>query len=235
MTRRNTVLVTGASRGLGYELCRLYLQRGWRVLPLVRRSDDAMFAGTTPGECIPVIADLTAENAMRLVRASISGAASHLDVLINNAGLGGTATRLAEVSAGEIRDLIDVHCLGVLRCMQAALPLLAASPSPKVVNVTSRVASFARTTTGAFDADISYAYRIAKAAQNMLTVIMSRELRQYGITVCALHPGQFASRLNPDGGEAPAVAAARVADWIHSLSATDNGSWQDPVEGIVPW
>lgn len=236
MTPPGTAIVTGASRGLGYELCRLYLRRGWRVLPLVRRAGDAAFAAAAPARCTPVVADLASSDAPAVIRDRVAGATRSVDVLINNAGTGGRGTRLAEVAAGEIGDLLAVHCLGVLRCTQAVLPMLAAGRSPKVINVTSRVGSFARTAAGDFDGGgISYAYRVAKAAQNMLTLAMSRELREHGILVCAVHPGEFASELNPGGAESAAGAAERLADWIDGVTADHHGLCHDPRSGPIPW
>lgn len=237
MAAPGNVLVTGAGRGLGLELCRLYERNGWTVFPVVRSARDAgRFDGSGPGECHPVVADLASDEAIGAIREWVSARVDRLDVLINNAGIPGAGTRVASVTPRELRDLLDVHCVGVLRCTQAVLPLLEARKGSKVVNVTSRVGSFARNAAGEFAGEpISYSYRVAKAAQNMLTLCMSQELGPRGVAVCALHPGEFRSGVNPDAEERAGAAAERIAGWLDGLDGGDAGHWHDPRVGRLPW
>ena len=233
MANPGNVLVTGAGRGLGLELCRLYARNGWTVFPIVRSAQDA---DRFDGACHPVVADLASDEAIQAIREPVSARVGHLDVLINNAGIPGASTEVASVTPRELRDLLDVHCVGVLRCTQAVLPLLEAGKGGKVVNVTSRVGSFARNSAGEFAGEaISYSYRVAKAAQNMLTLCMSQELGPRGVAVCALHPGEFKSELNPDAEELPRAAAERIARWLDGVNGEDAGQWHDPRVGRLPW
>ena len=237
MSDTRSVLITGAGRGLGYELCHLYLRMGWVVFPVVRSEGAAeRFDATLPRRCHPVVADLASDDAIAAIRASVSAHVIGLDLLVNNAGIPGVGAQLASVTTREIGDLVNVHCLGVVRCTQAVLPLLQARRGSKIVNVTSRVGSFARAAAGEFaDDSLSYAYRIAKAAQNMLTLCMSQELRPLGVMVCAVHPGEFRSGLNPEGDETPATVAKRFVDWLQDIGNGAAGRWHDPRVGTVPW
>jgi len=231
-----SVLVTGAGQGLGYELCRIYLGMGWRVFPLVRSMPGAArFDPAVARSCHPIIVDLVSEDPVGAIRAAVSAQTERLDVVINNAGVPGAATKLAALTPHELGQLLDVHCLGAILCTQAVLPLLRARGS-KIVNVTSRTASFAGNAAGEFAGEsISYSYRIAKAAQNMLTLCMSDELGRAGVVVCAVHPGEFESALNPDGAEPAAEAAARMVSFIEGLGPDDHGLWHDPRVGQIPW
>jgi NAD(P)-dependent dehydrogenase (short-subunit alcohol dehydrogenase family) len=227
-----TAMITGAGRGLGAELCRAYLRRGWQVLGVVRDAPST----EPPERYHPIVVDVAAAGAGSMIERSAAALTSHLDVLVNNAGIGGEADRLTDVSSAELSALWAVHCLGTVQCTQAVLPLLRASAWPKVVNVTSRVASFTRWEAGEFAGErISYAYRMAKAAQNMATLAMSQELGPHGVVVCAVHPGEFASGLNPDGSEEASVVAARLVEWVDGLDSADNGGWFDPRYGRIPW
>lgn len=230
------VLVTGAGRGLGLELCRLYLARDWTVFPLVRdEAAAARWRASTAERCHPVVADLRDDGAVETVRTAVAGT-DRLSLLINSAGVPGGPAVLACVDPREVAELVETHCCGVLRCTQAVLPLLRAAGDAKVINVTSRTGSLARNARGEFDPEsVSYSYRIAKAAQNMLTVCMSRELRREGIVMCALHPGEFRTALNPDAERTPADAARRVTSFVERLRPADHGGWFDADSGVVPW
>lgn len=231
-----SALVTGAGQGLGHELCQVYLRRGWTVFPLVRRDAAvARFRSTPAGRCHPIVADLRREETIGVVRAAVATRTDRIDVLVNNAGVPGESVHLATVPPREIGRLLDVHCLGVVRCTQAVLPQLRASGGAKVINVTSRLGSLSRNAAGEFGAEsVSYAYRIAKAAQNMLTICMSQELGREEIIVCALHPGQFRTALNPEAALSPAVAAQRVVRWIDRLRPADRGTWHDTGTDVDP-
>jgi NAD(P)-dependent dehydrogenase (short-subunit alcohol dehydrogenase family) len=233
---QGSVLVTGASRGLGYELCRLYWRAGWTVFPLIRSIDDVSYhRSPVDGRYRPIVADLEQDSSVDAIEDVVSST-GRLDLLINNAGIPGSAAQLELVTTSELRQLFDVHCLAVVRCTQAALPALKASAQPVVVNVTSRLGSISRNSAGEFDADApSYSYRIAKSAQNMLTVCLARELAQRGITICAIHPGEFRSQLNPDAAVSAGQAAHRVAQRISGLRHQDHGKWFDLDGKVLPW
>jgi NAD(P)-dependent dehydrogenase (short-subunit alcohol dehydrogenase family) len=232
-----SALVTGASRGLGHALSQLYLRKGWTVFPLVRRAAAAAGFRDAPADrCHPIVADVGCDDAIAVISSAIEMRTTSLDLLVNNAGVAGESVHLGEVPPQEISRLLDVHCLGVIRCTQAVLPQLVASDGAKVVNVSSRWGSLSRNAAGTLGADVaSYSYRIAKAAQNMVTVCMSQELGREGIVVCALHPGEFQSALNPDAQMSPEAAARRVAQRVDGLHQVDHGKWYDVDGGEIGW
>ncbi len=171
MTARPSVLISGASRGLGHELNRLYLERGWTTFLLIRdASIAAHLAQLSAGRCYPVVADLSRDDALGKIARSVSQRTDRLDPLINNAGIRGRSYTVDEVWPAEVVELLQVHCLGVIRCTKAVLPLLRAAERAKVVDITSRLGSMTRNASGEFAGQgFSYSYRIAKAAQNMFT------------------------------------------------------------------
>jgi NAD(P)-dependent dehydrogenase (short-subunit alcohol dehydrogenase family) len=231
-----SALVTGASRGLGYELTRLLAGRGWVVHPLCRTREQAdRLASVLPPVCRPVVADVTDAAAGESVRAALADRGPALDLLVNNAGVFGAGSTLSAVRPEEVADLLNVHCLGALRCTQAAAPFLRVGRAPAVVNVSSRFGSVPRNLAGEFlPLNVSYSYRIAKAAQNMLTVCLSLEPGLKGVTVCAVHPGRFATGKLVANQTAP-EAASRVADWIEQITPAFNGTFHDLDAGTVGW
>lgn len=238
MTARPSVLITGASRGLGYELNRLYLERGWVTFPLVRDSSIATdLEQQSPGRCHPIVADLARDEALVKIARSVSQRVGRLDLLINNAGIRGRSYTVDEVWPAEVLELLQVHCLGVIRCTKAVLPLLRAAERATVVNITSRLGSMTRNATSEFAGQgFSYSYRIAKAAQNMFTLCLGHELLMEGIAVYSVHPGRLLTTLAADDADTqPAVAAARLVKWIDRADESLVGRCIDLENGEIAW
>lgn len=229
------VLITGASRGLGQALVACYRARGWHTLALVRTEADAAALRQSFAGCHVIVADIASDDAVAPVAAASAG---QLDLLINNAGNVAPGLRIDEVVAGDVGALLEVHCMGALRCVQAALPALRATSGAKIVNVTSRLGSMGRGATGEFaHLRVSYAYRIAKAAQNMLTLCLGQDPSLQGIAVYGLHPGKVATAIAaPDAVRTPRAAADRMADWIEAADATMAGRCFDlDLDAELPW
>ncbi|MFQ5937831.1 MAG: SDR family NAD(P)-dependent oxidoreductase [Acidiferrobacterales bacterium] len=238
MAEKRCVLITGASRGLGYELNRLYLERGWTSFPLVRDSAVAdVLRQLFPGRCHPIIADLAFDDATAQITEAIYNCTKRLDLLINNAGIRGKSYTVDEVSPREVLDLLQVHCLGTIRCTKAVLPLLRAAEGAKIVNITSRLGSMAWNAAGEFAGQgFSYSYRIAKAAQNMFTLCLGHELIKEGIVVYGAHPDRLLTALAADdAGTQPTIAAARLIAWIERADADLVGHCIDLENGEIPW
>jgi NAD(P)-dependent dehydrogenase (short-subunit alcohol dehydrogenase family) len=229
-----SVLVTGASRGFGRELARVFLERGWRVFPLVR-TPEAMAAWAGEERCHPICADVGEAGVEDAVREGLGSHTRTLDLLVNNAGQIKKRRWLKETAVEDVEELFRVHCAGALRVTMAALPFLRRASSPKVVNVTSRFGSIARSAAGEFRG--IYSYSIAKCAQNMLTVCLDRELRKEGIRVFAVHPGQLKTGVAAaDADTEPSVAAAKLADWVERVDRDVDCLLYDLMGGgVIPW
>ncbi|WP_433064227.1 SDR family NAD(P)-dependent oxidoreductase [Dactylosporangium sp. CS-033363] len=144
-----------------------------------------------------------------------------VDALINNAGVGAPGRPLAEVDPGSVLHAVDVNVAGPLRLAQALLPNLLAAPAPLILNVSSRLGSLGAQAAGEFRGrTTSYAYRIAKAAQNMLTIALAQELA--GRVRCwAVHPGSLTTAMGAAGASTPpGEAAARLVRLLDSPDPT---------------
>ena len=166
--KMKTCIITGASRGFGLALTKLFISNHWDVVPLVRNDKDATDLKRINNEhCFPIIADITENNVQSIISESLK-VFDGIDVLINNAGIGGKSVSLYDTTSEEVFALIDVHCLGVLRVTQAVLPFM--KNNGVIINISSRFGSITKISKGELDnVACSYSYRIAKAAQNMLT------------------------------------------------------------------
>jgi NAD(P)-dependent dehydrogenase (short-subunit alcohol dehydrogenase family) len=157
--------------------------------------------------------------------------------LVNNAGSRGYVFSINEHPGEEISTLFDVHCLGALRATQSVLPFLRRSAAPLVVNITSRLGSIRRTSAGGFAGQrLSYSYRIAKAAQNMLTLCLHQELHSEGIAVCAVHPGLLLTDSGPpDASTSAEDGARRLAEWILLAESSVAGTYRELDSGCSEW
>jgi NAD(P)-dependent dehydrogenase (short-subunit alcohol dehydrogenase family) len=227
-----TVIITGANRGLGLALTKQFISKHWCVVCIVRRDVDANALRALPN-CLPIISDITSNSVQLALQDALKDIGS-VNVLINNAGIPGKGTRLAETSPDEVLSLIDVHCIGALRVIKAVMPFLAGDGI--IINVSSRFGSVSKVSKGELDnLECSYSYRIAKAAQNMLTQCMCRELKDKGIKICSVHPGRLRTELastTTSTGRDPEEAAERL---FTILSEIKHGNIYSLFEDSVEW
>src|SRR5439155_21690595 len=94
------------------------------------------FRSAPADRCHPIVADVRCDDAIPVVSSAVATRTARLDLLINNAGIAGESVHLATVTPQEIRQLLDVHCLGAVRGTQAVLPQLMASDAARAINVT---------------------------------------------------------------------------------------------------
>jgi len=229
-----SILITGAGRGFGRELFRVYCRRGWTVFPLVRRPE-VVEDLVREAPCRPILVDITAPDVEEVVTSVLGRHTSALDVLINNAGSIKKLRGLTATDPADMEALYRVHCVGALRVTRACLPFLGRSARATVINISSRWSSITRTVAG-HGCGI-YAYQMAKCAQNMLSACLDLELQPRGIRVFAVHPGRLKTMVAaPDADTDPPVAAARLADWIENVDRAAGCACHDVMEeGIIPW
>lgn len=211
------VLITGASRGLGYALSQECVARGAYILPLVRREEDAsLLLRKFSPSCRPILVDLRSNSLEEEIVEALEDVARPLDAFVSNAGIGGRAVGLSGCDAGQLRDLFELHCVSSLRCCRAALPWLLQAQAAKIIGISSQYGSIENTLAGVLANDkSSYAYRISKASLNMLMACIANEFAGSTISSVAFDPGTFKSALGPADAVASAnEAGCRVADVI---------------------
>ena len=212
-----SILITGASRGFGRALLELYASKQWTLFPLVRDPADAdRLARQFAPRCFPIVGDVASDLVGNAITDILSTHGDALELLINNAGHIVKKRGIHGVSSDDLIEHFNVHVAGVWRCTLAALPFLKKAGKPVIVNVTSRFGSIARIPRR--KSDFVYAYNIAKAAQNMLTACMARDLGREGIIVVPVHPGQLKTDAAAlDANTEPRVAAAKLYEFICHL------------------
>ncbi|MFB4316628.1 SDR family oxidoreductase [Actinomadura sp. 21ATH] len=240
-TNGRIALVTGANKGIGFEIAAQLEERGLTVLVGVRdagRREEAV-ARLKDAHGVPL--DVTDQESVDAAAALVAERFGRLDVLVNNAGISGPGTPPSACGTGELREVFDTNVLGVLRVTNAMLPLLRRSPAARIVNVSSGVGSLAHHTDpehymSALPAGA--AYPASKTALNMLTVQYAKELRPEGILVNAAIPGACATDFTAHlGFDIPRTAAqgAAIAVRLATLPGDggSGGAYDD--DGPVPW
>ncbi|WP_422657591.1 SDR family NAD(P)-dependent oxidoreductase [Paenibacillus sp. EC2-1] len=233
-----SVLITGANRGLGLELQKSFHSGSFITFPVVRTVEAAeQLQKQFPSGCFPIVADLTSDDSIEIIKTNLSRNTDSLDIVINNAGISGSEFLIETVRTEEVNDLFNIHCLGAIRTTQACIQYLRKSDNPRVINISSRLGSLSRMASGEFkNSGFSYSYRMAKAAQNMFTICLGEELMKDNITVCAIHPGQLLTRgRSTDADTDPAIAAENIYKWIRKVDINDTGLFVQPFVQNMPW
>lgn len=231
-------LITGANRGLGFETARRLAAAGHTVFAGardVRRGEDAARAlGARP-----LRIDVTDTESVRRAAARVRDEAGRLDVLVNNAGIVGARKPVADTTADDMLACYDTNVFGVVRVMQAFLPLLERAAAPVVVNVGSGLGSLAAATDPAARAEHAPTwiptldYASAKAALNMVTAQYAHAFP--GVRVNAVDPGHTATDFNGRTGPQTVEEGAEIIVRMAAIGADGPTGGYFAAAGPVPW
>jgi NAD(P)-dependent dehydrogenase (short-subunit alcohol dehydrogenase family) len=192
-----SALVTGANKGIGLEVAKQLAQRGFFVYIGSRNvaSGEAavqQLKATGLANLAAVQLDVTSPDSIRAARAAIGEKTPVLDVLVNNAGISGGMTQSArQATLEQLRAVFETNVFGVVGVTQAFIDLLEKSPQPRIVNVSSAMASLTLYADLANDAFANRypVYQASKSALNMYTINLAHELRDTPFKVNAVCPG----------------------------------------------
>ena len=223
----STVIVTGADRGIGAALVRLYKARGDRAIAACLDQGRDLLA-----EGIEVEAGVDVTDMATLIALRQRLAGMPIDVLISNAGAF-HADRFDALDFDAMLRLYDVNALGPLRVAQALAPLM--GDGGKLGIITSRVGSLADNGSGGM-----YGYRMSKSAANQLGINLHHELKSRGIAVMLLHPGQVSTAMTrdldaPGGFIPPEQAAAGLIEQLDRLDANTPPEFRHSNGTLLPW
>ncbi len=224
---KTTVVITGANRGLGLEFARQFAAAGAQVIGTARRPEEApelKALGARVEQLDVTDGQSVASFAQRL-------AGQRVDILINNAGIGGRSRAIEKVDIDELDSYFQVNCLGAMRVTQALLPALRQGKRKLVVNITSSLGSLQLNEHGGY-----YGYRESKAALNMFTRSLAHELAPEGFICVVINPGWV--RTDMGGPQAPLQPHESVGGMmkvIDKLAPADSGAFLDHRGERPPW
>ena len=214
-----TILITGANRGIGLELARAALQKGWKVFGSARTTDQATNIAAKLGDGFtPVIFDVTDLQAVRDAAAQIE---DMIDILINNAGvIGPDRQSTLDMDFEGFAQTLAINTLAPLAVAQAFLPHLRKAGSGRILTVSSQMSWM-----GYQNSDRS-AYRASKAAVNKVMQGLATDLAPDGIPVALIDPGWVRTDM---GGAAADNCPRDVANGVLAIAdgliAADSGKF----------
>ncbi len=227
-----TTLITGATRGLGYETARRLCEAGHTVYLGARDLDRGTQAAADLG-AIGIQIDVTDDASVLAAAQRIRDDVGALDVLVNNAGIAGDQRPPAQATVADLRRVFDTNVVGAACVLSAVAPLLEAGAAPVVVNVSSAVGSL--TLNARPDARWSLlAYPMSKAALNMLTVQYARAYPRWRVN--SVTPGLTATDFAPAGSAGHSVEeGAEILVRMATIGPDGpTGTFVDS-NGSVPW
>lgn len=238
MTDTTVALVTGANKGIGFAIAERLGRLGFRVAVGARdeerRSEAVDRLRARNIDAFGVTLDVTSSESVTQAAATIAETAGGLDVLINNAGIGGATDHGKQdpttLDLDVVREVLDTNVFGVVRVTNAMLPLLTQAPSPRIVNMSSNMGSLSLQT-----GPVMAAYAPSKSMLNSITVQYARQLAGTSVIVNACCPGYVStdftgnsSTRTPEEGAAIAVQLATLSD-----DGPRGGFFDD--NGVIPW
>jgi NAD(P)-dependent dehydrogenase (short-subunit alcohol dehydrogenase family) len=205
------VAITGAGRGIGFELVKQYAEGGDRVFALCRSPEKAAdlnaLAAASGGKVSVHKMDVGDDASVKAAAADTGDGA--IDILLNVAGVvGGEKQGLQDQAWDDWQDAFNVMIIGPLRVMQAFLPQL--GDGAKVINITSQLAASTWPYGG------YYAYGAAKAGLNRMMRSVALDVKDRGIVVGLVHPGWVQTDM---GGAAAEITPQESASGIRKVSA----------------
>ena len=181
-----TLVITGGSSGIGKATASLFAERGWRVFELSRHGKELSAISHQPseGEIIHITCDVCDEQSCKAAIAEVLQQTERIDVVISNAGYGiSGAIEFTDIAAAEHQ--MDVNFMGAVRFTQAILPALRAQGKGRII-YTSSVAAILSVPYQSF-------YSASKAAINAFALALANEVREFGITVSVMMPGDVST------------------------------------------
>jgi NAD(P)-dependent dehydrogenase (short-subunit alcohol dehydrogenase family) len=220
---QQTIVITGAGRGLGLELARVYCAAGHHVIGGCRNPAGAMALKACGAEILPLdMADFASIKAF-----AVSLGSRSIDVLYNSAGVDARAFGADDtnrdaltISAEHFEAVMRVNVTGPLMLVQELTPSLLRAGPGMVVNVSSQIGAVE--VSQRVGRDVSYAS--SKAALNMVTVKQSQALAAEDVGVVCLHPGWLRTDMGGSAAAlAPEDAAAQIMATVSALTIADTG------------
>lgn len=212
-SERPIAVISGASGGIGLSTAKLFVEKGYRVYGLNRKSHEC-------GSICYIAADITHPKTVEAALETIWQQEGRIDVLINNAGFG-ISGAIEFTRHEDAKKQMDVNFFGTFHCIQAVLPYMRKQKGGHIINVSS--------VAGMLPIPFQGFYSVSKASINCMTMALANEVRPYGIKVSALMPGDIktnftaAREKNMDGlEEYPAME--------HSIATME----QDEQNGMRP-
>ena len=230
----STILITGANRGIGFELTQQYAEAGWRVIACCREPDKAQELDgvrSDHGEQVSIHRlDVTNSEPIKALVTSMED--TPIDILLNNAGIYGQRDdSLGNIDEDKWLETFRVNTIAPIKVMEAFIDVVAASKRKVFASITSKMGSVADNTSGG-----SYVYRSSKAALNAAMKSAANDLEGRGISVVVIHPGWVRTDMGgPSGLLSVEQSAKSIRELLGRVSIEDTGKFFNYDGTVIPW
>jgi NAD(P)-dependent dehydrogenase (short-subunit alcohol dehydrogenase family) len=222
-----TIMITGASRGLGLEFARQFYNEECRVIATCRSPKDANELNAI-GDIDVHALDVTDDKSVTTLADKLRG--ENIDILINNAGVIGQRDGFGRIDYDIWAETMDTNVFGPMRVAEAFRDNVMNSYKKQMIFITSRMGSITEAVPNA------YVYRSSKAALNMAVKCLSAELGEQGLIAVLFHPGHVQTDM---GGQAAPVTPQKsiegMKNQIVALTRDDNGRFLSYDGRQIPW
>ena len=238
---KKVALITGANKGIGFEVARQIARAGWTVLAAARNEElGRQAAQKLQAEGLDVqfiLIDLNARQTAVAAAETIRNQFGKLDLLINNAGITSKDDGPpSKVNLEALEIVMRTNYAGTVAVTQAMLPLLQAAGKAQILNVSSELGSVSlhNDPSWKYAPVKQLAYCASKAALNMFTVQLAWEFRDGSIAVNSINPGYTATDLNAHSG--PQTLEEGSAEIVRTalLNPPVTGKYLETA-GEIPW
>jgi NAD(P)-dependent dehydrogenase (short-subunit alcohol dehydrogenase family) len=203
--RGEVAIVTGGGRGIGLAIARSLARAGAQVVVSARSAaqveEAASLIQAEGGTAFGWSGDVTSNESVAALVDATMDRYGRIDLLVNNAGVGGPFGPLYEVALDEWRECIEIDLLGPVICSKAVLPAMMSQGSGRIINVASAAGLRGR--------PYAAAYSVAKTGVIRFTECLANEVKEHGISVFVIHPGAVHTSM-----EDRAAASDAVAKWM---------------------
>jgi NAD(P)-dependent dehydrogenase (short-subunit alcohol dehydrogenase family) len=234
-------LISGANKGIGYEVARGLGAK--KITVLVGARDEARGQAAVAklkaegADARFVKLDVTDRETIRRAAEWIEKQFGRLDILVNNAGIAEWGAKPSGVDLAKVREVYETNFFGPVALIQGLLPLLRKSKHGRIVNVSSSLGSLTLSSdlNSPFADFLALGYNTSKSALNSMTIQFAKELKDTPIKVNAICPGYCATDINGNSGPRSAAQGAVAAIQYATIGADGptGGYFND--EGSVPW
>lgn len=210
-------IVTGANRGIGFGVAQALAAQGYKVFMFGRNQEQITKATSQVPNAEGLVLDISDTQQVRTIAAQLIQKLTHVDVLINNAGviIESANAHLANTDPEIVLETININTLGALRMTQAFMPLLDQATAPRIVNISSGMGGLSEMG-GGFPA-----YRLSKAALNALTTFIAADAHNPKLKVNSVCPGWV--RTDMGGSQADRSVEEAIPGILWAAQLPDNG------------
>jgi len=226
-------LVTGANKGIGYEIARQLAGKGLHVFVGARKvtegkqAAEAIAKGGRSAEFIEI--DVTSRGSIERAARAVTSRVDHLDVLVNNAGILDDTGGIAELDDDTFLRTLTTNTLGPIRVTQAFLPLLLEGTRASIINLSSGLGQLSEM------GETHPAYSISKTALNAATRQFAAALRDKRITVNSVCPGWVKTDMGGTNAPRTVEQGADTVTWLATEAPRDLTGQFLRDRQTIPW